>query len=132
MDNIFIFHSHHHQRYESDEPVKGLQDCLRTVSVEKNTHGCRGYNLASGVGYIVKIFNDDLGKPNMSDKPMKLVSRGDDYLEFRGFPIEAMSPFGWMEVDYSVYGLVIYFQNGMVSKCVLHMYDRNIRIEYLP
>lgn len=52
-------------------------------------------------------------------------------VELRGFPIEARSPFGWQEVDYSDYGFVVYYKNGQVEKCVLHMYDRNIRLEYL-
>ena len=37
---------------------------------------------------IVKIYNDDLGKPNMSDKPMKLIRKTNEMAEFRGFPIE--------------------------------------------
>lgn len=127
----FIFKSNCHQRYENGFPKMGLQECFRTVCVEKNINGCNGYKLEPGVGYIVKIFNDDLGKPNMSDKPMKVVRKTENFVELRGFPIEAMSPFGWQEVDYSVYGLIVYYEHGKISKCVLHMYDRDIRIEYL-
>lgn len=126
----FIFKSNCHQRYENGFPKMGLQDCFRTVCVEKNINGCNGYKLEPGVGYIVKIFNDDLGKPNMSDKPMKVVRKTENFVELRGFPIEAMSPFGWQEVDYSVYGLIVYYEHDKVSKCVLHMYDRNTFIEY--
>ena len=127
----FTFRSNCHQRYENGTPVMGLQECIRTVSLVKNTDGCPGYKLAPGVGYIVKIYNDDLGKPNMSDKPMKVVTKSADMVELRGFPIEARSPFGWQEVDYSDYGFVVYYKNGQVEKCVLHMYDRNIRLEYM-
>lgn len=126
----FTFKSNCHQRYENGTPVKGLQECLRTVSVIKNTNGCPGYRLQPGIGYIVKIYNDDLGKPNMSDKPMKVVRKTDSSVELRGFPIEAQTPFGWQEVDYRDYGLIVYYKNGQVEKCVLHMYDRNVRIEY--
>lgn len=126
----FVFKSNCHQRYESGEPKLGLQECIRTIRVEKNANGCSGYRLAPGEGYIVKIYNDDLGKPNMSDKPMKVVRRTDNILELRGFPIEAQSPFGWQEIDLSDYGLVVYYENGQVSKCVLHMYDRDTYIEY--
>ena len=126
----FTFKSNCHQRYENGTPVQGLQECLRTVSVVKNTNGCSGYRLQPGIGYIVKIYNDDLGKPNMSDKPMKVVRKTDTSVELRGFPIEAQSPFGWQEVDYSDYGFIVYYKNGQVEKCVLHMYDRNVRIEY--
>lgn len=127
----FTFRSNCHQRYENDNPVMGLQECIRTASLVKNTDGCPGYKLEPGVGYIVKIYNDDLGKPNMSDKPMKVVTKSADMVELRGFPIEARSPFGWQEVDYSDYGFVVYYKNGQVEKCVLHMYDRNIRLEYM-
>ncbi len=126
----FTFKSNCHQRYENGTPVNGLQECLRTVSVVKNTDGCPGYKLQPGIGYIVKIYNDDLGKPNMSDKPMKVVRKTDTSVELRGFPIEAKSPFGWQEVDYRDYGLVVYYKNGQVEKCVLHMYDRDTFIEY--
>lgn len=126
----FIFKSNCHQRYENGQPKMGLQECFRTVCVDKNIDGCNGYKLESGVGYIVKVFNDDLGRPNMSDKPMKIVRKTENSVELRGFPIEAMSPFGWQEVDYSVYGFIVYYEHGKVSKCVLHMYDRNTFIEY--
>jgi hypothetical protein len=108
----------------------GLQQCIRTVRVEKNTNGCSGYRLSPGDGYIVKIYNDDLGKPNMSDKPMRIVSKTSTKVELRGFPIEAQTPFGWQEVDYRDYGFTIYYTNGKVSKCVLHMFDRNVDLEY--
>lgn len=126
----FVFKSNCHQRFENSSPVMGLQECIRTISVEKNTNGCRGYKLQPGDGYIVKIFNDDLGKPNMSDKPMRVVRKTETSVELRGFPIEAQSPFGWQEVDYCDYGLIVYYESGKVSKCVLHMYDRNTYIEY--
>lgn len=126
----FTFKSTYHQRYENGTPKMGLQKCLRTVTVEKNTNGCRGYKLEPGIGYIVKIYNDDLGKPNMSDKPMKVISKTDDKIELRGFPIEAQTPFGWQEVDYRDYGLTVYYKAGEIEKCVLHMFDRDIDIEY--
>jgi hypothetical protein len=126
----FTFKSNCHQRYENGQPKMGLQECFRTVCVEKNIDGCNGYRLEPGIGYIVKVFNDDLGKPNMSDKPMKVVRKTENFVELRGFPIEAMSPFGWQEVDYSVYGFIVYYEHGKVSKCALHMYDRNTFIEY--
>ena len=127
----FVFRSDCHQRYENDIPVQGFQECLRTVSVVKNTNGCPGYKLQPGIGYIVKIYNDDLGKSNMSDKPMKIVRKTDTFIELRGFLIEAQTPFGWQEVDYSDYGFIVNYKNGEVVKCVLHMYDRNVRIEYM-
>lgn len=38
----FVFKSNCHQRYEGAYPKMGLQECLRTVSVVKNTNGCSG------------------------------------------------------------------------------------------
>lgn len=127
----FTFKSNCHQRYENGSPVMGLQECMRTVSVVKNTTGCPGYKLEPGIGYIVKVYNNDARKPNMSDKPMKVVSKSTDKVELRGFPIEAQSPFGWQEVDYRDYGFVVFYKNGKVEKCVLQMYDRNTRLEYM-
>ncbi len=42
-----------------------------------------------------------------------------------------MGPFGWIEVDYSDYGFTVYLNQGNVEKCVLHMYDRDVDLEYL-
>lgn len=126
----FVFVSDCHQRYQNGEEVMGLQQCTRTVRVEKNTSGCRGYKLNPGDGYIVKVYNDDLGKPNMSDKPMRIVNKTADKVELRGFPIEAQTPFGWQEVDYRDYGFTVYYEKGKVVKCVLHMFDRNVDLEY--
>lgn len=126
----FVFHSTSHQRYQSGQPVMGLQLCGRTVRVDKNTNGCPGYRLSPGDGYIIRVFNDDLGKPNMSDKPMRIVNATKDKIELRGFPIEAQTPFGWQEVDYSDYGFSIYYKNGSIEKCVLHMFDRSVDLEY--
>ena len=127
----FVFKSNHQQRYENRIPTMGLQEHTRTVHLEKNTKGCSGYKLQPGRGFIIKIWNDEFDRPNMSDKPMDLIKKTDDCWEFRGFHIEAQSPFGWMEIDNRDYGFVVYLKNGEVDKCVLHMYDRNIYIEYM-
>ena len=126
----FVFRSTCHQRYENIMPVRGLQQCLRTVSVEKNVNGCSGYLIQPGDGYIVKVFNNDTGQPNMSNKPMRVKSVSKDLVVLQGYPLKAMSPFGWMDVDYSEYGLDVHYRNGEIEKCVLHMYERDTFIEY--
>ena len=126
----FVFKSNCHQRYEGAYPKMGLQECLRTVSVVKNTNGCSGYLLQPGDGYIIKIFNDDAGKPNMADKPMRVVRKTDTSVELRGYKVNAQTPFGWQEIDLADYGLLVHYENGKICKCVLHMYDRNTFIEY--
>ena len=129
----FEFRSTYHKRYEHGNNIIGNQECTqgRTISVEKNINGCKGYRLTPGKGYIVRIYNDSLHTQTMSPKPMLIVSKTSNKIELRGFPIEAQGPFGWVEVDYRDYGLTIYYKDGEVDKCVLHMFDRNIDIEYL-
>ena len=126
----FTFKSNCYQRFENGTPVMGLQECGRTISVVKNTNGCQGYQFDPGDGYIVKFFNDDIEQPYMSDKPMRVVRKTETSVELRGFPILARSPFGWQEVDNADYGLMVHYEAGKVSKCVLHMYDRKTFIEY--
>lgn len=126
----FVFRSTCHQRYENIMPVRGLQHCVRTITVEKNISGCSGYIIKPGDGYIVKLFNNDIGQPNMSDKPMRVKSISPDLVVLQGYPLKAKAPFGWMDVDYSEYGLDVHYRNGEIEKCVLHMYERDTFIEY--
>ena len=67
----------------------------------------------------------------MAPKPMRVISQSDNKIVLRGYPLQAMSPFGWIDFDGQNYGLTIFFKNEQVEKCVLHMYDRNVEIEYL-
>ena len=67
----------------------------------------------------------------MSPKPMRIVEQTTSKIVLRGYPVRAMSPFGWIEFSGQDYGLTIFIKNGEVDKCVLHMYDRNTDLEYL-
>jgi hypothetical protein len=127
-----------HQRDEKGVGVDELQQgCKRAVKIEANINGCKGYNIESGDGYIVTIFNLDSNHPlksnnlQMLPKPMRITSYSSDKIVFRGYLVEAMSPFGWMTIDLANYGLSIYLKNNEIEKCVLHMYDRGVDIEYL-
>lgn len=132
MNYPIVFKSPGHQRYENDVPVMGLQSgCVRTIRIEENVNGCSGYDIEPGRGYIIKVFNNDTGTANMSDKPMDLISADSNKIVFRGYWLNAMSPFGWQNVDYSCYGFVVYLNNNEIEKCSLYMYDRDIRIDYL-
>lgn len=126
----FIFHSTQHQRFQSGKPVMGLQVCRRTVILKKNTHGCCGYQLQPGDGYIVRMINDDIQRDQMAPKPMRVVSRSPTKVELRGYVTVAQTPFGWQPFDLSDYSLSVYLTNGVVTRCVLHMTDRNVDIEY--
>ncbi len=130
LPDVFVFNSNEHQRYENESPVMGLQKCLRTIVVEANKNGCKGYKIKPGDGYIVKIFNNDAANAQMSAKPMRLFQTTDGFIELRGYPLLALSLFGWQPLDYSVYGFFIHYANGRITHCDLHMFDRNVRIEY--
>lgn len=125
-----MFISNCHQRYEHGKPVLALQNCVRIVNVYKNENGWQGFMLEPGFGYIVSIINGEAGIPQMSDKPMEVIRETETSIELRGYPVLSDTPFGMQEVDFSDYGLMIYFEHGKVSKCCLHMFDRDTCIEY--
>lgn len=127
----FTFYSDRHQRYENGQPVYGLQQCGRTFTVEKNVNGCDGYIIEPGVGYIVRATNEDTGRDQFAPKPMKIVSQSAEKVELRGYLTKARTPFGYVDFDVSDYGFVVYYRDGHIDKCVLHMYDRNVYIEYM-
>lgn len=126
----FVFKSDQHQRYENGNPVLGLQNCGRTVYLEKNTTGCKGYQITPGDGYIVRIINEDTGKPQMAAKPMRVSNVTGNTVELKGYTVPAQTPFGWQEIDLSDYGITVFYENDAVCKCIFHMYDRNVDLEY--
>ena len=130
LRNVLIFRSNEHQRYESGVPVMGLQKCLRTIQIEVNKEGCQGYNIEPGDGFLLKLFNNDTKTSQMSAKPMRLYSHTDNMIELRGYPLLALSPFGWQPVDYSSYSFVLHIDNGTITKCEMRMLDRDVVIEY--
>jgi len=138
MNLNFCFESNNQLRYENGRLIAGTQDGVnRAVKVEPNIKGCEGYNIKGGHGYIVTVFNSDGNHPllssniQMSPKPMKIVSQSSDKIILRGYPLQAMSPFGWVDFDGQDYGMSIFLKNGEVNKCILHMHDRYVDIEYL-
>ncbi|MCM1311920.1 MAG: hypothetical protein NC206_01750 [Bacteroides sp.] len=126
----FVFESNQHQRYENGNPVQGLQECSRTIKVEKNVNGCSGYQLKNGDGYIVRLINGDTGQPQMSTKPMRVIKSTVTDVILRGYVVSAQTPLGFQNFDMSDYGLTVSLKDGKVVKCVLHMYDRKVDIEY--
>jgi hypothetical protein len=128
----FTFVSNQHQRYENGTPVMGVQNCIRTLTVEKNVNGCDGYIITPGDGYILKAMNMDVNppKPQFAAKPMRIVGQDANKVELRGYMLKARSPFGYIDFDLSDYSFTVYYNNGEVSKCVLHMLDRGVDLEY--
>lgn len=138
MELNFTFKSSDHLRYENGVHVAGPHGgANRAVKVEPNINGCKGYNIQGGDGYIVTIYNLDGRHPiwqnnvQMTPKPMRIVSQAVDKVVLRGYPVLARSPFGWIDFNGEDYGLTIYIHDEEVYKCVLHMHDRKIDLEYL-
>lgn len=138
MNLNFLFNSADHIRYQNGIQVAGpFGNVNRCIKVEPNINGCEGYDIKGGIGYIVTIFNLDGDHPvwqnniQVTPKPMKIISQDANKVVLRGYPVLAMSPMGWIDFDGQDYGLTIFLTNGIVTKCVLHMHDRNTDIEYI-
>lgn len=138
MNLDFVFKSSDHLRYENGIHVSGPHGgARRVVKLEPNINGCEGYNVSRGDGFIVTLFNMDGNHPiwqnniQMAPKPMRIISQTSDKIVLRGFPVQAMSTFGWVDFSGQDYGLTVQIINGEVEKCILHMHDRNVDIEYL-
>ena len=85
MELNFIFKSSDHIRYENGRHVSGPHGGAgRAVKIEPNINGCEGYDIKSGDGYIVTLFNLDGNHPiwqnnvQMAPKPMRIVSQTND------------------------------------------------------
>ena len=138
MNLDFVFKSPDHLRYENGRHVSGPHGGAgRAVKVEPNINGCEGYNIKVGEGYIVTVYNLDGNHPiwqnnvQVTPKPMKIISQSSDKIILRGYPVQAMSPFGWIDFNGANYGLTINLKNGQLYNCILHLYDKNVEIEYL-
>jgi hypothetical protein len=125
------FVSNSHQRYENGMPIHGLQSgCKRAVKIEDNING--------GEGYTVTVFNLDVTHPvwgnnvQMSPKPMKVIQQTSEKIILRGFGHDqmALAMGAGDDASFAHYGLSVFLKNGEVEKCILHMHDRGIDIEY--
>lgn len=124
MNLDFVFKSSDHLRYQNGEHVSGPHGgARRAVKVEPNISG--------NEGYTVTLYNLDGNHPvwqnnvQMAPKQMKIISQSEEKIELRGFGHDMMG------ASFSDYGLSIYYENGNVNKCLLHMHDRGVDIEYL-
>ena len=126
----FVFHSNTHQRYENNCPVRGEQSCNRDVVIEKNISG--------GIGYSVTVKNPDAtggwGATPMGTKPMKAISTSDKKVELRGYGYDkfAYETLGapMSDATFENYGMTIYHDGEEITRCVLHMIERNVDIDY--
>lgn len=120
LDLEFVFHSSDHLRYENGRHVSGPHGgASRAVKVEANITG--------NEGYTVTMFNTDGGQAvvQMAPKQMKLVGTDNEKIQLKGYGFDAMG------ASFADYGLTIFHSKGNIEKCILHMYDRNVDIEYL-
>lgn len=138
MNLNFVFKSPDHLRYENGKHVSGPHGgASRAIKVEPDTNGCEGYNIRGGDGFIVTVYNLDGNHPvwnnnvQVAPKPMKIINQSSEKIVLRGYQVQAKSPFGWVDFNGADYGLSIHLKNGQIDKCVLHMHDRNVDIEYL-
>lgn len=124
MNLNFVFKSPDHLRYENGIHVSGPHGgAARAIKVEPNISG--------GEGYTVTLYNLDGNHPvwqnniQMTPKQMKIMQQANDKIVLRGYGYDMMGN------SFADYGLTIHFSNGQVNKCILHMHDRNVDIEYL-
>ena len=116
----FVFHSSDHLRYENGIHTSGPHGgAPRAIKVEANISG--------NEGYTVTMFNTDGGQANvqMAPKQMRLVGLNNEKIQLEGY---GNDNFG---ASFADFGLTIYHNEGNIEKCILHMYDRNVDIEYL-
>ena len=119
MNLNFTFNSSDHLRHENGRHVSGPHGgAPRAVKVEPNITG--------NVGYTVTMFNTD-GQyvVQMAPKQMKIIQETKDKVVLRGYGYDNMGS------SFADYGLSIYYKNDIVEKCILHMHDRSVDIEYL-
>lgn len=124
MNLNFLFKSNDHLRYENGRHVSGPHgNANRIIKVEPNING--------GAGYTVTLYNLDGNHPvwqnniQMAPKLMKIIQQSDNMIVLRGYGHDEMGG------SFADYGLTIRFVSGAVNKCILHMHDRNVDIEYL-
>lgn len=124
MNINFEFQSSDHLRYENSRHVSGPHGgARRLIKVEPNITGIEGYS--------VSIYNLDGIHPlwrnnmQMGRKQMKIIETSPQKTILQGFGNDQMGN------SFKDYGLTIYWAGDTVSKCVLHMIDRGVDIEYL-
>lgn len=126
-----VLKSTHHQRYQNGIPVMGSQYCNRTIKIENKVFKemFNGLDVSPKEGFLVTMWNMDMPAPTqqMQPKLMEMVADRGNTIELRGVQLKAM---GVVAFDNKDYGITLHLKNRQVVKCVLHLYDREIDIEY--
>lgn len=135
MQNLTLI-SKKHQRYEHGVPVMGLQHCGRALIITNSDFRqlMNGAPVTPTEGFLVRMINTDVRDAQgnyqemMQPKLMTLVSDTTNKIELKGVRLTMM---GVNAADFSDYAITLHLINRKVAKCVLHMLDRGIDIEYL-
>lgn len=126
-----VLKSTHHQRYQNGVPVMGSQYCNRTIKIENKVFKemFNGLDVTPKEGFLVTMWNMDMPVPTQQMQPKLMVMTADtgDKIVLRGVQLQAM---GVVAYDNKDYGITLHLRNRNVVKCVLHMYDRGVDIEY--
>ena len=126
-----VFNSNTHQRYEQGTPVRGEQlGCYRNVVIEKNISG--------GIGYSVSVTNPDAipgswGATPMGTKPMKIISVLPGKIIMHGYGYDKTAVAMGIPISaatFENYGMTIYHNSQNITRCVIHMIERNVDIDY--
>lgn len=124
IDSYVEFHSSDHIRYQNGVDISGHNfNCHRKIRIEKS--------ITRNEGYSVTIFNEDGIHPmwgnnvQMSPKKMRIVKLTSDCIELCGFGTDPMG------FPFDGYGMSIFHNGNEITKCILHMFDRGVDIEYL-
>lgn len=126
-----------HQRYENEVPVMGLQSCIRIIFIYNSDFATSlpGFDTPVKQGFIVRIFNGHIKDMNgnfvdiMRPKFMIVVSDTGDRIELEGVTFRAHGQ-NMDLLDSRAYSITLFLVNRIVYKCVLHILDRGIDIEY--
>ena len=88
-----------------------------------------GLDVTPKEGFLVTMWNMDMPVPTQQMQPKLMVMSADtgDKILLRGVQLQAM---GVVAYDNKDYGITLHLKNRDVVKCVLHMYDRGVDIEY--
>lgn len=126
-----VLKSTHHQRYQNGIPVMGSQYCNRTIKIENKEFKTifKGLDITPKKGFLVMMWNMDTltPTPHMEPKFMEMVADLGDKILLKGVTLKAMSG---VVFDYKDYGITLYLKNRHAVKCVLHLFDRGVDIEY--
>lgn len=116
----FTFESKSHLRYHGGNPRNVQQNCHRTIIVRPNHDG----------NYLVSILNGS--DYTMAPKQMKLIEESRNKIILNGYGYDPLAVGMGMaeEGNFAYYGLTMYLKDNQPVRCVLHMYDRAVDIEY--